>query len=220
MKWWSTASIRVRLTAWYTAVLALMLVVYAAATFLAVRHEFREQLEVETHADAGHVLEPSPEERVEQQLGEILVVLVLGLPVIVVLAGVGGYVLARRALAPIDHLAGEARRITADRLHERLSVPNEHDEIGRLAAVINQTFARLESSFDQLRRFTADASHELRTPLSVIRGIGEHVRERGPLLRVPRLTRHSAGCVAEVPRQRDVLAVPRAPATARSWCDA
>src|SRR5206468_2764101 len=59
------------------------------------------------------------------------------------------------------------------RLHERLSVPNQHDEIGRLAAVINDAFARLESSFDQLRRFTADASHELRTPLSVIRGIGE-----------------------------------------------
>jgi signal transduction histidine kinase len=52
-------------------------------------------------------------------------------------------------------------------------VPNQHDEIGRLAAVINDTFARLESSFEQLRRFTADASHELRTPLSVIRGIGE-----------------------------------------------
>jgi heavy metal sensor kinase len=82
-------------------------------------------------------------------------------------------VLARRALTPIDHLASEARRITADRLHERLSVPNQHDEIGRLATVINGTFARLESSFEQLRRFTADASHELRTPLSVIRGIGE-----------------------------------------------
>jgi signal transduction histidine kinase len=54
-----------------------------------------------------------------------------------------------------------------------VSVPNPHDEIGRLATVINDTFARLESSFDQLRRFTADASHELRTPLSVIRGIGE-----------------------------------------------
>jgi signal transduction histidine kinase len=52
-------------------------------------------------------------------------------------------------------------------------VPNEHDEIGRLAAVINDTFARLESSFDQLRRFTADASHELRTPLALIRGVGE-----------------------------------------------
>ena len=69
--------------------------------------------------------------------------------------------------------ASEARRITADRLHERLSVPNQGDEIGRLTAVINETFARLESSFDQLRRFTADSSHELRTPLAVVRGIGE-----------------------------------------------
>src|SRR5437762_6045586 len=107
------------------------------------------------------------------QLSEILVVLVLGLPVVVVLAGAGGYVLARRALTPIDQLASDARRITAERLHERLSVPNERDEIGRLAAVINDAFARLEGSFEQLRRFTADASHELRTPLAVIRGIGE-----------------------------------------------
>jgi heavy metal sensor kinase len=175
--WWSNASIRVRLTAWYMAVLSLMLVAYATATYLAVRHEFREQLERELHEHIEAV-SPEPEaaleDRFQQQLREILVVLVLGLPLIVVLAGLGGYVLARRALSPIDHLAGEARRITAERLHQRLSVPNEHDEIGRLAAVINDTFARLESSFDQLRRFTADASHELRTPLSVIRGIGEH----------------------------------------------
>ena len=175
--WWSNASIRVRLTAWYMAVLTLMLVAYATATYLAVRHEFREQLEreVHEHVEAGS-REPDAalEERLQQQLGEILVVLVLGLPLIVVLAGLGGYVLARRALLPIDHLAAEARRITAERLHERLSVANEHDEIGRLAAVINDTFARLELSFDQLRRFTADASHELRTPLSVIRGIGEN----------------------------------------------
>src|SRR3954471_17247663 len=113
------------------------------------------------------------EERLREQLSEVLNVLVLGLPLVIALAGLGGYVLARRALAPIDHLAVEARRVTAERLHERVSVPNQHDEIGRLAAVINDTFARLESSFDQLRRFTADASHELRTPLAVIRGIGE-----------------------------------------------
>jgi heavy metal sensor kinase len=113
------------------------------------------------------------EDRLRMQLGEILTVLVAGLPVVVLLAGFGGYVLARRALRPIDRLAADARRITADRLHERLSVPNQRDEIGRLAAVINDAFARLESSFDRLRRFTADASHELRTPLAVIRGIGE-----------------------------------------------
>jgi heavy metal sensor kinase len=145
--------------------MSLMLVVYAAATFVAVRHEFREQLE--------HPPTLNPEEHLDEQLREILVVLVLGLPPIVALAGLGGYVLARRALAPIDHLAADARRITAERLHERLSVPNQHDEIGRLSAVINDTFARLESSFEQLRRFTSDASHELRTPLAVMRGMGE-----------------------------------------------
>ena len=178
-RWWSGASIRVRLTTWYSGVLALLLMVYATATFLAVRHEFHEQLDEQLHGEAAdHEPAATPEERVEQQLGEILVVLVLGLPLIVALAGVGGYVLARRALAPIDYLGSEARRITAERLHERLSVPNQRDEIGRLAAVINDTLVRLESSFQQLRRFTADASHELRTPLSVIRAIGEmHLRE-------------------------------------------
>ena len=150
-RWWSTASIRVRLTAWYTGVLALMLIVYAGATYVAVRHEFYEELELEEHVETADV-PVTPERRIEQQLDEILVVLVLGLPLIVGLAGVGGYVLARRALTPIDHLAADARRITAERLHERLSVANAHDEIGRLAAVINDTFARLESSFDQLRR--------------------------------------------------------------------
>ena len=172
--WWSRASIRVRLTAWYMAVLCLMLLAYATATFIAVRHEFREQFELEHDGAAiEHPPGQADEERLRAQLREILVVMALGLPPIVALAGLGGYVLARRALAPIDRLASEAHRITADRLHERLSVPNPSDEIGRLAGVINETLARLESSFDQLRRFTADASHELRTPLSVIRGIGE-----------------------------------------------
>jgi heavy metal sensor kinase len=113
------------------------------------------------------------EARLRQQLGEVAVVLVLGLPLVVLMAGAGGYLLARRVLAPIDRLASETRRITAERLHERLSVLNPHDEIGRLASAINETFARLESSFAGLRRFTADASHELRTPLAILRGIGE-----------------------------------------------
>jgi heavy metal sensor kinase len=164
------APIRVRLTIWYTAVLALLLAVYAAATFIAVRHEFREQLE---EAEAVHGVDVDAEQHLEQQLGEILFVLAVGFPAVLLLAGAGGYALARRALSPIDQLAVEAKRITAERLHERLTVPNDQDEIGRLAAVINDAFARLESSFERLRRFTSDASHELRTPLSVLRGIGE-----------------------------------------------
>jgi len=171
-RWWHRAPIRVRLTVWYSAALTVLLIVYASATYVAVRHEFHERLEEEAHIEtSGAAL--NPEQRIEQQLDEILVVLALGLPLIVGLAGIAGYMLARRALRPIDHLAADARRITADRLHERLSIANKHDEIGRLAAVINDAFGRLESSFEQLRRFTADASHELRTPLAVIRGTGE-----------------------------------------------
>lgn len=259
---WSAASIRARLTGWYAVVLLAMLVIYATATYIAVRHEFLEQLDEQLHDEfetaegrlvqtpegritwrdeerhdaddqpervvevwsaggeplhrsgAAATLPPATpaaatggyhydtlvaggarwrtvasavtvgghsvwlrvarsEERVLQQLREVLVVLVLGLPMVVVLAGIGGYLLARRALQPIDHLATEAHRITAEQLHQRLSVPNQRDEIGRLAAVINETLARLEASFDQLKRFTADASHELRTPLAVVRSIGE-----------------------------------------------
>ena len=89
------------------------------------------------------------EERLTTQLWEILVVLVLGLPLVVVLAGIGGYVLARRALAPIDHLATEARRITADRLHERLRLKIQR-RIGRLTGVINDPSPD-QSSFEQLQ---------------------------------------------------------------------
>jgi heavy metal sensor kinase len=109
----------------------------------------------------------------QQELEELLFVLLLGLPVAVGITGVGGYALARRALTPVGRMADRARTITAERLGERLPVVNPEDELGHLAIVFNETFARLEQSFEQLRRFTADASHELRTPLTAIRSVGE-----------------------------------------------
>jgi heavy metal sensor kinase len=108
-----------------------------------------------------------------QDLNQLLYILLLGLPIAVAASGVGGYVLARRALAPVDRMAERARLIHAERLNDRLPVDNPHDELGRLATVFNETLTRLESSFDQMRRFTADASHELRTPLTAIRSVGE-----------------------------------------------
>jgi signal transduction histidine kinase len=70
-------------------------------------------------------------------------------------------------------MATRARQITADSLGGRLPVPNPYDELGQLALVFNATFARLENSFSELRRFTADASHELRTPLTALQAVGE-----------------------------------------------
>jgi heavy metal sensor kinase len=103
----------------------------------------------------------------------LALILIAGLPSALILALLGGYFLAGRALSPIKTITRKAQEITAENLSERLPVQNPHDEIGHLASVFNATLARLESSFQQLRRFTADASHELRTPLTSIRSVGE-----------------------------------------------
>lgn len=108
-----------------------------------------------------------------QEVGELALVLLLGLPLSVAAAGLGGYYLARGALAPISNMTERARAITASRLGERLPIDNPNDELGRLATVFNETLGRLDSSFTQMRRFTANVSHELRTPLTAIRSVGE-----------------------------------------------
>jgi heavy metal sensor kinase len=114
-----------------------------------------------------------------QELGEFATVLGLSLPFAFAVAAGAGYLLARRALAPVSAMTARAREITADRLEERLPVEDASDEFGQLAIVINDALARLERAFDTLRRFTADASHELRTPLTAIRSVGEvGLRER------------------------------------------
>ncbi|HEX4997975.1 MAG TPA: heavy metal sensor histidine kinase [Terriglobia bacterium] len=110
---------------------------------------------------------------IRDQMRELRRLLLLGLPLGVVVAGLGGYSLARRALAPVEAMGERARLITAERLGDRLPVDNPNDELGRLATVFNETLGRLELSFDQMRRFTADASHELRTPLTALRSVGE-----------------------------------------------
>jgi heavy metal sensor kinase len=113
------------------------------------------------------------EKRLWHEWGEFLPILLSAFPITLGLAALGGHWLARRALRPLDQMARQAEGITADRLGERLPVENPDDELGHLARVINLMLARVEASFTQLRRFTADASHELRTPLTAIRSVGE-----------------------------------------------
>ncbi|MDO8539803.1 MAG: ATP-binding protein [Opitutaceae bacterium] len=106
-------------------------------------------------------------------LGDLRLIIFVALPIVVALLVVGGYVITRRWLSPLDRMVAEANRITADDLSRRLPVQNPHDELGRLAIVFNDTLDRLEGSFDALDRFVADASHELRTPLTTLRSVGE-----------------------------------------------
>ena len=115
----------------------------------------------------------SSEAAMRQDQRSLALVLAFGLPLAAIVAAFGGYWLARWALAPIDRMAARARSITARHLHDRLPVENARDELGRLAAVINDMLARLEGSFGQMQRFTADVSHELRTPLMAMRTVGE-----------------------------------------------
>jgi heavy metal sensor kinase len=110
---------------------------------------------------------------IQAELTDLAFLLLVGLPAGVAAAGLGGYLLARRALRPVDLMAERARSITAAKLDERLPVDEPHDELGRLATVFNDTLARLEGAFGQMARFTGDVSHELRTPLTAIRTVGE-----------------------------------------------
>ncbi|MFZ0521808.1 MAG: ATP-binding protein [Candidatus Acidiferrales bacterium] len=95
------------------------------------------------------------------------------IPLSVLLAGIGGYFLARKSLEPVAAMGAQAERISAANLHERLAVINASDELGRLARTFNELLDRLNQSFERQRRFISDASHELRTPISILRGEAE-----------------------------------------------
>ncbi|MEP7039011.1 MAG: ATP-binding protein [Acidobacteriota bacterium] len=100
-------------------------------------------------------------------------ILLISVPLVLLLASFGGYFLARKTLSPIAQMSDTASHISANNLHARLPVKNEKDELGNLASVFNNLLLRLENSFEQQRRFMADASHELRTPLAIVRGESE-----------------------------------------------
>lgn len=113
---------------------------------------------------AGSPLEPTDEEieALRDTLGYVV-------PIALLLAGLGGWFLAHRSLAPVVAMAERARQIGGEDLSGRLPVVNPRDELGRLAATFNELLARLESAMHQQRQFMADASHELRTPVTTTR---------------------------------------------------
>jgi heavy metal sensor kinase len=112
-----------------------------------------------------------PLDEVAADLALLRRVMLLALPLAIALAGIGGYWLTRRNLAPLAFMAAQARRITHSNLDTRLDAgAAAAEELAVLSSSFNELLSRLDQSFDHMRRFVADASHELRTPISIIRG--------------------------------------------------
>lgn len=114
----------------------------------------------------------------EESLDRLRTVLLVGVGLLSLLAGFAGYFLAARALTPIDKITNTAHRISTEDLSARLNLPDNGDEVSRLANTFDEMLARIESGFARERQFTADASHELRTPLTAMQTILSFIRER------------------------------------------
>jgi heavy metal sensor kinase len=106
-------------------------------------------------------------------LGNFSENILTAIPIALVLGTIGGWLLARRSLAPISYITEATQKITATNLGERLRSKESDDELDHLIATINAMISRLEDSFKRMNQLTADVSHELRTPISVMRGEAE-----------------------------------------------
>jgi len=135
------------------------------------RHSFRSAAKLIHSANADYTVVVLQSLHPQQELlRDIRRTFYWAIPAALLLAGLGGYFLARKSLAPVAEMASQARQMGAANLHDRLAVTNPRDELGQLALSFNQLLARIETSFEQQRRFVADASHELRTPVAILRG--------------------------------------------------
>jgi signal transduction histidine kinase len=151
---WRRWPLRTRLTALYTGLFAA-----STAVVLVIAYGLID----------GHVSRTLPARLAGPILDEIAVQLVLVLVGTSLLAAAIGWVAARRALRPIHAVTAAARRVTDERLDERLALDGPDDEVRELADTFDAMLERLETSLTAQRRFVANAGHELRTPLTAIR---------------------------------------------------
>jgi signal transduction histidine kinase len=148
--------LRIRLTAGFAVAMAMVL---AGAGYLALTRFQETQQEY-----------PDPGEAATREgaLADLRTELLIALPLVLLVATVGAYLLAAAALRPVERLRAQAAAITDATSEHRLDVPPGRDEIARLAVTLNEMLARLQATLERERRLVADASHELRTPLSLL----------------------------------------------------
>jgi signal transduction histidine kinase len=190
-RWWHS-TIRIRLTllyagAFFVAGAALVAVMYFFMGQALDRQE-TARVGITEHAPQSNRSEPGSQQAVHRSqealraqfqrdrddtLNSMLRASLVALGVIGVVAGVFGWLVAGRALDPLQRVTATARRVADRSLHERIALEGPNDEIKDLADTFDAMLERLDRSFDSQRRFVANASHELRTPLAINRALVE-----------------------------------------------
>jgi signal transduction histidine kinase len=192
-RWWQSR-IRVRLTLLYAGAFFLAGGVLVALTYLYLGQSLDRQLaarvgvtqqhladyatEVDAHATARsgrlqETLRAEFEQDRDDTLRAMLIWSLASLGAVGLVAGGFGWLLAGRALQPLQQITATARRVADRSLHERIALAGPDDEIKDLADTFDAMLERLDRSFDGQRRFVANASHELRTPLTINRTLIE-----------------------------------------------
>ena len=138
-----------------------------SSAYYAIDHHVRES----AHEYLVGVLAPMAP--LQQEHRELLRSLVVGTVIALAVAVVGGWLLGKPALRPLSEMARQATQVSERNITARLRAPNQHDELGRLAAAFNGLLDRLADALSSQRQFMAEASHQLRTPVSVLRTTAE-----------------------------------------------
>lgn len=149
-------TIRARLTLWYTGILLVSLVLMTGVIY----YEFVVER-------AQSQAEGKPPDTVRHEIFEVI--LYYGVPT-GILTIIGGWLLLRKALAPLNQLAVAAEQLQVHNLQQELPRTGNGDEVDRLSKTLNTTNARLHDTFHRIREFTLHASHELKTPLAILHG--------------------------------------------------
>lgn len=108
-----------------------------------------------------------------QEIGQLVLVFLLGVPLGLGFAGFASYVVIRRTLKPLVHMGQRARDIRVSTLQQGLPIENPYDEVGEVGLLFNKMLKRLDVSFREIQEFSANVSHQIRSPLAVIRSVGE-----------------------------------------------
>jgi two-component system OmpR family sensor kinase len=144
---------------------------YGWVNLVTIRDEQGRELRLAiTQNDYVKIFVAYPLEELNEALDGIFLIFRILAPIALLISVIGGWFLAHTSLKPVDTITRTARKISAQNLNQRLPSAGIDDELGRLTATFNDMIGRLQESFAQIQRFSADASHELRTPLTIMRG--------------------------------------------------